>query len=126
MKNSVRRKRGDGENIFLEIFSLPSFISWSIQIPKRETLVKESNDSSSLRLSYAFSPCHELAVSLHRLGYVRRVILNPSRTKNPYRPYMGFYLSEFWLCKILRRKLHTCNNMKFEVSRWSGNMFIVE
>jgi len=92
MKNSVRRKRGDGETIFFKVFSLPSFISWRIQIPKRETLVKESNDNfeegsaladdlnndrfsfsnyktSSLRLRYAFSPCHELAVSLHGLGY---------------------------------------------------------
>ena len=91
MKNSEKEK-GRRINHFLEVFSLPSFISWSIQIPKRERLVKESNDNfeegsawaddlnnerlsfskyktSSLRLRYAFSPCHELAVSLHGLGY---------------------------------------------------------
>jgi len=45
IKNSVRRKRGDGETIYLRFFSLPSFISWRIQIPKRETLVKDSNDN---------------------------------------------------------------------------------
>ena len=39
------KEKGRRRNHFFKVFSLPSFISWRIQIPKRETLVKESKDN---------------------------------------------------------------------------------
>ena len=48
------KEKGRRRNYCFEsFFSLPSFISWRIQIPKRETLVEESKDNFEEGLALA-------------------------------------------------------------------------